>query len=86
MILFNIIINIHPHFYIILIIKNILMEVESTLSRWKPVLRITILLIICSISTLVRVFSVIRYESIIHEFDPWFNYRSTKFLVNHDFR
>jgi hypothetical protein len=23
-----------------------------------------------------RLFSVIRFESIIHEFDPWFNYRS----------
>ena len=53
---------------------------------WKPAIRITILLLICSISTLVRVFSVIRYESIIHEFDPWFNYRATKFLVNHDFK
>ncbi|KAA8499186.1 Dolichyl-diphosphooligosaccharide--protein glycosyltransferase subunit STT3 [Porphyridium purpureum] len=28
-----------------------------------------------------RLFSVIRYESIIHEFDPWFNYRSTKVFV-----
>jgi dolichyl-diphosphooligosaccharide--protein glycosyltransferase len=28
-----------------------------------------------------RIFSVIRFESIIHEFDPWFNYRTTKFLV-----
>ena len=54
--------------------------------RWKPAFRILILLLICSASTLVRIFSVIRYESIIHEFDPWFNYRATKFLVNHDFR
>jgi len=54
--------------------------------RWKPVFRITILILICSVSTLVRIFSVIRYESIIHEFDPWFNYRATKFLVNHDFK
>lgn len=43
-------------------------------------------MLICSVSTIVRIFSVIRYESIIHEFDPWFNYRATKFLVNHDFR
>eukprot|EP00186_Timspurckia_oligopyrenoides_P002217 CAMPEP_0182448066 /NCGR_PEP_ID=MMETSP1172-20130603/23232_1 /TAXON_ID=708627 /ORGANISM="Timspurckia oligopyrenoides, Strain CCMP3278" /LENGTH=710 /DNA_ID=CAMNT_0024644787 /DNA_START=121 /DNA_END=2250 /DNA_ORIENTATION=+ len=28
-----------------------------------------------------RMFSVIRYESIIHEFDPWFNYRSAQVLV-----
>lgn len=25
---------------------------------------------------------MIRYESVIHEFDPWFNYRSTIKLVN----
>lgn len=24
---------------------------------------------------------MIRYESIIHEFDPWFNYRTTQYLV-----
>ncbi len=54
--------------------------------RWKPAFRITILILICSVATLVRIFSVIRYESIIHEFDPWFNYRATKFLVNHDFK
>jgi dolichyl-diphosphooligosaccharide--protein glycosyltransferase len=28
-----------------------------------------------------RLFSVIRYESIIHEFDPWFNYRATYHMV-----
>jgi len=27
-----------------------------------------------------RLFSVLRYESVIHEFDPYFNYRSTKYL------
>lgn len=32
-----------------------------------------------------RLFSVIRYESIIHEFDPWFNYRSTYHMVKHGF-
>ena len=31
-------------------------------------------------SFLVRIFSVIKYESIIHEFDPWFNFRATKYL------
>lgn len=29
----------------------------------------------------VRVFSVIRFESVIHEFDPWFNFRTTKYLA-----
>lgn len=30
-----------------------------------------------------RLFSVLRYESVIHEFDPWFNFRATKYLVEH---
>ena len=28
-------------------------------------------------------FSVLRFESVIHEFDPWFNFRATKYLVEH---
>ena len=32
-----------------------------------------------------RLFSVIRYESVIHEFDPYFNYRTTKYLVEEGF-
>ena len=32
-----------------------------------------------------RLFAVIRFESIIHEFDPWFNYRATAYMVKHDF-
>lgn len=33
----------------------------------------------------IRLFSVIRFESVIHEFDPWFNYRATKQLVENSF-
>lgn len=32
-----------------------------------------------------RLFAVIRFESIIHEFDPWFNYRATHYMVKHGF-
>jgi len=32
-----------------------------------------------------RLFAVIRFESIIHEYDPWFNYRSTAYMVKHGF-
>ncbi|EHB08821.1 Dolichyl-diphosphooligosaccharide--protein glycosyltransferase subunit STT3B [Heterocephalus glaber] len=32
-----------------------------------------------------RLFAFIRFESIIHEFDPWFNYRSTHHLASHGF-
>ncbi|KAJ6228313.1 dolichyl-diphosphooligosaccharide--protein glycosyltransferase subunit stt3a [Anaeramoeba flamelloides] len=33
----------------------------------------------------VRLFSVLRFESVIHEFDPYFNYRSTIYLVENGF-
>uniref|UniRef100_A0A673Z1Z8 Dolichyl-diphosphooligosaccharide--protein glycosyltransferase subunit STT3A n=1 Tax=Salmo trutta TaxID=8032 RepID=A0A673Z1Z8_SALTR len=32
-----------------------------------------------------RLFSVLRFESVIHEFDPYFNYRTTRFLVEEGF-
>eukprot|EP00741_Cyanophora_paradoxa_P009382 tig00000144_g9088.t1 len=33
----------------------------------------------------VRLFSILRYESVIHEFDPYFNFRTTKYLVAEGF-
>jgi hypothetical protein len=46
-----------------------------------------ILIIIIYTPTLfqVRLFSVIKYESLIHEFDPWFNYRVTLYLSKEGF-
>ncbi|CAG0880587.1 unnamed protein product [Darwinula stevensoni] len=32
-----------------------------------------------------RLFSVLRFESVIHEFDPYFNYRTTWFLADEGF-
>ena len=65
-------------------------ETEESVSIWStiskalwtfsPALKMSILLMIFIISFFTRVFSVIRYESIIHEFDPWFNYRATRVL------
>lgn len=37
----------------------------------KTLLTVIILSCICITGFMVRLFSVIRYESIIHEFDPW---------------
>jgi len=36
-------------------------------------------------SVSVRLFSVVKYESVIHEFDPYFNYRVTQFLTKDGF-
>lgn len=32
-----------------------------------------------------RLYSVLRYESVIHEFDPWFNFRTTRVLAAQGF-
>ena len=48
-------------------------------------MRILILVAIGILSFSSRLFSVLRFESIIHEFDPWFNYRTTVQLVESGF-
>jgi len=32
-----------------------------------------------------RLFAIVRFDSIIHEFDPWFNYRATHYMVENGF-
>ncbi|KAK5680128.1 oligosaccharyl transferase stt3 subunit, partial [Elasticomyces elasticus] len=51
----------------------------------RGLLRIIILGTIAAAAVSSRLFSVIRFESIIHEFDPWFNFRATKYLVQNGF-
>ncbi|XP_011009353.1 PREDICTED: dolichyl-diphosphooligosaccharide--protein glycosyltransferase subunit STT3A-like isoform X2 [Populus euphratica] len=45
------------------------------------VLSFFILLLSGVLAFSIRLFSVIKYESVIHEFDPYFNYRVTQFLT-----
>ena len=45
------------------------------------VLQMLILGLICTMAFMIRLFAVVRYESVIHEFDPYFNYRTTDYLV-----
>lgn len=42
--------------------------------------KVLILTLSCIVSFSVRLFAVIRFESVIHEYDPYFNYRTTKYL------
>ncbi|KAK3713447.1 oligosaccharyl transferase stt3 subunit [Vermiconidia calcicola] len=51
----------------------------------RGLLRLIILCTIAAAAVASRLFSVIRFESIIHEFDPWFNFRATKYLINNGF-
>lgn len=55
--------------------------IQKSAQKWSPAFRVLILICICLMASLCRIFSVLRYESIIHEFDPWFNYRTTRYLV-----
>ncbi|GJJ76880.1 dolichyl-diphosphooligosaccharide---protein glycosyltransferase [Entomortierella parvispora] len=54
----------------------------STVAR---ILKPTILILIAVVAIASRLFSIIRFESVIHEFDPWFNYRTTQHLVKNGF-
>lgn len=51
------------------------------LAKFQPFIKISIFILIFLICVGSRVFSVIIQESIIHEYDPWFNYRVTERLV-----
>ncbi|XP_061347971.1 dolichyl-diphosphooligosaccharide--protein glycosyltransferase subunit STT3B [Gastrolobium bilobum] len=48
-------------------------------------IRVTVLGLIYILAFITRLFSVLRYESMIHEFDPYFNYRTTLYLTKHGF-
>ncbi|XXG57402.1 hypothetical protein AAC387_Pa03g4563 [Persea americana] len=53
----------------------------SLRNAWGNVLAFFILLLIGVLAFSIRLFSVIKYESVIHEFDPYFNYRVTQYLT-----
>ncbi|XP_047337512.1 dolichyl-diphosphooligosaccharide--protein glycosyltransferase subunit STT3B [Impatiens glandulifera] len=48
-------------------------------------IRVSILCLVYILAFVTRLFSVLRYESMIHEFDPYFNYRTTLYLTQKGF-
>jgi dolichyl-diphosphooligosaccharide--protein glycosyltransferase len=59
------------------------LEIFQSLGRKAaPSINLAVLALISLLAFLIRIFSVIRYESVIHEFDPWFNYRVTQYLTS----
>lgn len=60
-------------------------DVEDDSSIIAPIAKYGILGMICLMSFAIRLFAVVRYESVIHEFDPYFNYRTTKYLASEGF-
>ena len=60
-------------------------EVEIYGRKWAPVLEALILGLIVLLAFFIRLFAVIRFESVIHEFDPHFNWRTTEYLAKEGF-
>ncbi|XP_022084626.1 dolichyl-diphosphooligosaccharide--protein glycosyltransferase subunit STT3B-like [Acanthaster planci] len=65
--------------------ENEQLRFPTTSKAVEGLLTFLILFLACLAAFSSRLFAVIRFESIIHEFDPWFNYRSTHHLVSHGF-
>lgn len=63
-----------------------LRAVEIEVPRGANVVVRLALLLIGALAFLVRVFSVVRFESVIHEYDPYFNYRVALFTKEHGLR
>ncbi|KIM90271.1 glycosyltransferase family 66 protein [Piloderma croceum F 1598] len=57
----------------------------ATVANTASLLRIVALALISGAAIASRLFAVINFESIIHEFDPWFNYRATRVLASKGF-
>ncbi|KAF5395917.1 hypothetical protein PHET_11243 [Paragonimus heterotremus] len=53
--------------------------------RQLSLIQLGVLVFSAIIAFSIRLFAVIRFESIIHEFDPYFNYRTTRFMTEHGF-
>lgn len=58
---------------------------RMSLQRQDTLLKMMVLTMAAVLSFSTRLFSVLRFESVIHEFDPYFNYRTTRFLTEEGF-
>ena len=58
---------------------------SSNSAGLKSLITLAVLILSWVAGFMSRLFSVIRFESVIHEFDPWFNYRSTKYMTENGF-
>eukprot|EP00397_Hematodinium_sp_SG-2012_P015299 GEMP01015576.1.p1 GENE.GEMP01015576.1~~GEMP01015576.1.p1 ORF type:complete len:655 (+),score=101.43 GEMP01015576.1:24-1988(+) len=55
--------------------------IERSGRRWSAMIECFTLFLIFILCFIIRLFAVIRYESVIHEFDPYFNYRTSMYLT-----
>ncbi|KAI0317226.1 Oligosaccharyl transferase STT3 subunit [Amylostereum chailletii] len=57
----------------------------ATVTNTASLVRIVAFALISGAAIASRLFAVVNFESIIHEFDPWFNYRATRVLASKGF-
>lgn len=62
-----------------------LKSIKLNTKQQELLIRVTILCLVYILAFITRLFSVLRYESMIHEFDPYFNYRTTLYLTKNGF-
>lgn len=58
---------------------------QLTSDKQLTFIKLAVLSMAAILSFATRLFSVLRFESVIHEFDPYFNYRTTRFLTEEGF-
>lgn len=56
-----------------------------SLEKQEIFLKMVILFCGCVLAFSLRLFAVLRFENVIHEFDPYFNYRTTRYLAEEGF-
>merc|ERR1712166_544402 len=56
---------------------------QTTPATQRLLLRTTTLVLIYILAFVARLHPIIRFETMIHEFDPYFNYRATQYLIEH---
>jgi dolichyl-diphosphooligosaccharide--protein glycosyltransferase len=57
-------------------------EIHPLASAVVAFLRVTALTVACYLAYDIRMYAVREYGRIIHEFDPWFNFRATQYLAD----
>uniref|UniRef100_A0A182IY80 Dolichyl-diphosphooligosaccharide--protein glycosyltransferase subunit STT3A n=2 Tax=Anopheles atroparvus TaxID=41427 RepID=A0A182IY80_ANOAO len=60
-------------------------KLRMNFEKQESLIKLGILTTAAILSFSTRLFSVLRFESVIHEFDPYFNYRTTKYLAEQGF-
>ncbi|KFB38788.1 AGAP000434-PA-like protein [Anopheles sinensis] len=60
-------------------------KLRMSFEKQESLIKLGILTTAAILSFSTRLFSVLRFESVIHEFDPYFNYRTTKYLAEQGF-